>query len=190
MTNRPEQSGRHENEAETLREKVKQIMQSGEQARDNIAASAEQQAEQVEAQAHHAAERVRETARTARDIDRDKVRETADEVRDRAREQAEEIGRRVVDRGDAAMSSGGERLHQASRDLRERSREGPAAKVAQVAADMLDQSGDYLLRSTPEDARRDLDRTVHTHPFRFIAVGFVVGFFSAMLLRARKRRRR
>ncbi|NTW97043.1 MAG: apolipoprotein A1/A4/E family protein [Oscillochloris sp.] len=144
------------------------------QARDR----AQETAEQVRQRAEEAG---REATDRASDV-RDRVQETADQVRQRA----EEAGREATDRVDSAMTSTGDRLHDAARTIRERAPNGQVGEVADKAAAALEHGGDYLRRSDVGDVRSDLETIVRKHPIQSLAVGFGVGFMVARSLRPRR----
>jgi ElaB/YqjD/DUF883 family membrane-anchored ribosome-binding protein len=144
------------------------------QARDRAQDTAEQMRQHAEEAGHEAADR-------ASDV-RDQVQDTAEQIRQRA----EDASHEAADRVDSAMTTTGDRLHDAARTIRERAPSGQVGEVADKAAAALEQGGNYLRRSDVGDVRSDLETIVREHPIQSLAVGFGVGFMIARSLRPRR----
>jgi ElaB/YqjD/DUF883 family membrane-anchored ribosome-binding protein len=143
-------------------------------------------AAQTRARAQEAADKVRQRAQDASHEAADRASDVRDRVQDTAeqvRQHAEDASHEAADRVDSAMTSTGDRLHDAARTIRERAPSGQVGEVADKAADALEQGGDYLRRSDVSAVRSDLETIVREHPIQALAVGFGVGFMIARSLR-------
>ncbi len=141
---------------------------------DRAAEAADRVRERAEDAGHQAADR-------AADV-RDRVEETAGQVRERA----EEAGHQATERVNSAMTTTGDRMHDAARTLRERAPGGQVGDVAEKAADALERGGDYLREADVSTVRSDLEAIVREHPLQSLAVGFGVGFMVARSMRSRR----
>jgi ElaB/YqjD/DUF883 family membrane-anchored ribosome-binding protein len=148
---------------------------------DPAAQARDRAQETVDRVRQRAEEAGREATDRASDV-RDQIQDTAEQVRQRA----EDASHEAADRVDSAMTSTGDRLHDAARTIRERAPSGQVGEVADKAAEALERSGDYLRRSDVGDVRSDLETIVREHPIQSLAVGFGVGFMIARSLRPRR----
>jgi hypothetical protein len=141
-----------------------------------------------------AAERAKQAGDKASDLAQsaaDKVRQTADDLRSRdageivgdARAKAAEVGDAAASKVDSAMTATGEQFSTLAQTVREKAPEGKAGDVANMAANALDRSGEYLQTADLQMVRSDLERVIRDHPIEALLVGAGIGYLLARATR-------
>jgi ElaB/YqjD/DUF883 family membrane-anchored ribosome-binding protein len=109
---------------------------------------------------------------------------------------AEQRARRtVLDQVGERSNQAGEQLSSTASDIREIATQlrgqdnDPAAKLADAAADRVQQAGDYLANSDPDALLNDLEDLARSKPWLTAASAVVVGFAAARALSSSSRRR-
>jgi ElaB/YqjD/DUF883 family membrane-anchored ribosome-binding protein len=162
---------------ESWREGVHKTADQGHHLADKVADTIEDKTERVREQAHVKAEDARHRAHAAQDQGHGKVEE--------AKVRAQQAGAQSHAKADSTMTSTGERMENAAHQVRERSPEGQAGRVAGRAADTMEQSGKYLQDSSPDDVRSDVEQLIRKHPVESLLVGAGIGFLFARVTRRR-----
>jgi ElaB/YqjD/DUF883 family membrane-anchored ribosome-binding protein len=126
-----------------------------------------------------AGEAAKEQARQVGQQAAEKSREAADAARGRAREQ---VDQRSTQAGEQLSSVAGD-TRTVSEELRKQGKEQPA-KLAEQAADRVDQVGDYLRRSDADTILRDVEDFGRRQPLAVVAGGFAIGLLASRFLKA------
>jgi ElaB/YqjD/DUF883 family membrane-anchored ribosome-binding protein len=163
--------------AEKWREGVHETADRGHHLADKAADAVQDKTERGRQQAHAKAEEARHRSHAAQEQGRGKV--------DEAKARARHAGAQSHAKADSTMTSTGERMEHAAHEVRERSPEGQAGRVAGRAADTMEQGGRYLQDSSPNDVRHDLEYMIRKHPVESLLVGAGIGFLFARVTRRR-----
>jgi hypothetical protein len=126
-----------------------------------------------------AGEAAREQARQVGEQAAEKSHEAADAARGRAREQ---VDQRSTQAGEQLSSVAGD-TRTVSEELRKQGKDQPA-KLAEQAADRVEEVGDYLRRSDADTILRDVEDFGRRQPMAVVAGGFVVGLLASRFLKA------
>jgi hypothetical protein len=126
-----------------------------------------------------AGEAAKEQARQVGQQAAEKSREAANVARGRAREQ---VDQRSTQAGEQLGTVAGD-TRTVSEELRKQGKEQPA-KIAEQAADRVEQVGDYLRRSDADTILRDVEDFGRRQPMAVVAGGFVLGLLASRFLKA------
>jgi ElaB/YqjD/DUF883 family membrane-anchored ribosome-binding protein len=163
--------------AEKWREGVHKTADQGHHLADKAVDKVQEKTERGREQAHVKAEDARYRSHAAQDQGHGKVEE--------AKARARQAGEQSHAKADSTMTSTGERMEHAAHEVRERSPEGQAGRVAGRAADSMEQGGRYLQEASPNDVRHDLEYMIRKHPVESLLVGAGIGFLFARVTRRR-----
>jgi gas vesicle protein len=109
----------------------------------------------------------------------EKAQEAAGQAKSRARD---EIDRRSTEAGEQVSSTAGD-LRSVSEQLREQGKDTPA-KLADQAADRVEQVGGYLKDADSDRILNDVEDLARRQPWVVVAGGIVLGFAAARFLKA------
>ena len=126
-----------------------------------------------------AGEAAKEQARQVSQQAAEKGREAADQARGRAREQ---VDQRSTQAGEQLGSVAGD-ARTVGEELRKQGKEQPA-KLAEQAADRVEQVGSYLRDSDADTILRDIEDFGRRQPLAVAAGGFVIGLLASRFLKA------
>jgi ElaB/YqjD/DUF883 family membrane-anchored ribosome-binding protein len=126
---------------------------------------------------------------------KDKAQEVAGQAQEKAQEAAGEARDRLRTQIDDRSTMAGEKvssqasdLRSVSEQLRQQGKEQPA-KIADQAADRLEQAGSYLTRSDADRILHDVEDFARSNPWAVMAGGLALGFVASRLLKASSRDR-
>ncbi|MFO0416339.1 MAG: hypothetical protein ACK5Y6_03535 [Pseudomonadota bacterium] len=102
----------------------------------------------------------------------------------------EELGQTAGQYLDKALHLIGAKMRSAATAVRERApKEGSTKGAIESASQMLDSTGQYMMRERVRDqARADLGAVISRHPLRSLGVFFLVGLVAGNVLRGGARR--
>jgi hypothetical protein len=126
-----------------------------------------------------AGEAAKEQARQVGQQAAEKGREAADQARGRARDQ---VDQRSTQAGEQLGSVAGD-ARTVGEELRKQGKEQPA-KLAEQAADRVEQVGSYLRDSDADTILRDVEDFGRRQPLAVAAGGFVIGLLASRFLKA------
>jgi hypothetical protein len=126
-----------------------------------------------------AGEAAKEGAREVSQQAAQKGREAADAARGRMREQ---VDQRSTQAGEELTTVAGD-TRTVGEELRRQGKDQPA-KLAEQAADRVEQVGDYLRNSDADTILRDVEDFGRRQPLAVVAGGFVVGLLASRFLKA------
>jgi gas vesicle protein len=109
----------------------------------------------------------------------EKAQEAAGQAKSRARD---EIDRRSTEAGEQVSSTAGD-LRSVSEQLREQGKDTPA-KLADQAADRVEQVGGYLKDADSDRILSDVEDLARRQPWLVVAGGVALGFAAARFLKA------
>jgi hypothetical protein len=104
-----------------------------------------------------------------------------------SRTELDQVGERSNQAGEQLAATAGD-IRQIAAQLRAQDND-PAAKLADTAADRVQQAGDYLVDRGPDELLSDLEGLARSKPWLTAAAAVTVGFAAARALSSSSRRR-
>jgi hypothetical protein len=130
-----------------------------------------------------------------KDQAREKAGEAAEQAKQTAQGYAEQAQDRIREQVDQRTTQAGERVGSTAQDirsvgeaLRDQGKEGPA-KLADQAADRVEQAGGYLRNSDGDRILDDVENFGRRRPWAVLAGGVLAGIAAARFLKASSRER-
>jgi gas vesicle protein len=125
------------------------------------------------------AEQAKEKAGEVAGQAQEKAQEAAGQAKSRAREQ---IDQRSTQAGEQVSTTAGD-IRSVSETLREQGKDQPA-RIADQAADRIEQVGSYLQESDADRILSDVEDFARRQPWAVVAGGFVLGMAAARFMKA------
>jgi hypothetical protein len=145
---------------------------------------ASQQHDQETGQAQPVADQAREKVGEATEQAKQAAQSAASQAQDRVREQ---VDQRSTEAGEQVTSTASD-IRSVGEELRNQGKEGPA-RIAEQAADRIEQAGTYLRDSDADRILNDVEDFGRSRPWAVLAGAVVAGLAAARFLKASSQRR-